>query len=70
MLRVQHRVASPPATRRCARAAARPRSTILKDRDGYEICFVGEEGFDDLSHTKRGDERIDWGDRAARGGDG
>eukprot|EP01136_Pigoraptor_vietnamica_P036882 Opistho-1_new@104065 len=42
---------------------------ILADRDGYEICFVGEEGFAALSTTKPGDERIDWATRAESGGD-
>eukprot|EP00744_Colponema_vietnamica_P018701 GILI01026401.1.p1 GENE.GILI01026401.1~~GILI01026401.1.p1 ORF type:complete len:342 (-),score=84.83 GILI01026401.1:47-994(-) len=36
---------------------------ILKDRDGYEICFVEELGFVDLSTTKEGDDFIDWAAR-------
>lgn len=40
--------------------------TILKDVDGNEICFVGEEGFVDLSTTKPGDEVIDWVGREKR----
>jgi len=36
---------------------------ILKDRDGYEICFVEEEGFDDLSKPVEGAGIIDWNTR-------
>ncbi|MFN3817240.1 VOC family protein, partial [Brevundimonas sp.] len=53
-----------------AHAQADVEVTILADRDGYEICFVGEAGFDDLSFAKPGDELIEWAARAARGGDG
>eukprot|EP00128_Syssomonas_multiformis_P013133 Colp12_sorted_trinity150504_noHs@35514 len=42
---------------------------ILVDRDGYEICFVGEVGFNDLSTTKPGDEVIDWETRKGNGAD-
>lgn len=42
--------------------------TILADPDGYEICFVGDIGFYDLATPLY--DRIDWGLRAARGGDG
>lgn len=38
---------------------------ILKDRDGYEICFVEEAGFHDLCTTKPGDETVDWEKRKA-----
>ncbi len=38
---------------------------ILKDRDGYEICFVEENGFHDLCTTKPGDEKVDWEKREA-----
>eukprot|EP01125_Pyxidicula_operculata_P022132 TRINITY_DN8902_c0_g1_i1.p1 TRINITY_DN8902_c0_g1~~TRINITY_DN8902_c0_g1_i1.p1 ORF type:complete len:316 (-),score=80.03 TRINITY_DN8902_c0_g1_i1:66-1013(-) len=37
--------------------------TILADRDGYEICFVGELGFDDLSTLKPGFDFINWEER-------
>ena len=33
---------------------------ILCDRDGFEICFVGREGFNALSTTKEGDDYIDY----------
>jgi len=42
---------------------------ILQDPDDYEICFVGEKGFDDLCTTKSGDENIDWKYRQENGGD-
>lgn len=42
--------------------------TILSDPDGYEICFVGDIGFYDLATPLY--DRVDWGLRAARGGDG
>jgi thiol-disulfide isomerase/thioredoxin len=42
--------------------------TILADPDGYEICFVGDVGFYDLAKPLY--DRVDWGLRAARGGDG
>eukprot|EP01137_Pigoraptor_chileana_P023149 Opistho-2@88991 len=42
---------------------------ILADRDGYEICFVGEEGFAALSTTKPGDDAIDWAMRTDNGAD-
>lgn len=38
---------------------------ILQDPDGYEICFVEEEGFHDLCTTKEGDEVIHWEQRQA-----
>lgn len=38
---------------------------ILKDRDGYEICFVEETGFHDLCTAKPGDDNIDWEKRKA-----
>ena len=34
---------------------------ILQDRDGYEICFVGDKGFFDL--CKPTYDTIDWTDR-------
>ena len=40
---------------------------ILADRDNYEICFVGDEGFRELSQLKEGDERIDWAQRRENG---
>eukprot|EP00386_Alphamonas_edax_P004960 GDKI01015585.1.p1 GENE.GDKI01015585.1~~GDKI01015585.1.p1 ORF type:complete len:343 (-),score=66.28 GDKI01015585.1:383-1411(-) len=40
--------------------------TILADPDGYEICFVNEDGFNDLSTLKPGLDFINWGERAAR----
>ena len=42
--------------------------TILADPDGYEICFVGDVGFWDLAKPLY--DKVDWGLRAARGGDG
>jgi len=42
---------------------------ILQDPDEYEICFVGEKGFDDLSTTKSGDEIVDWNKRSDFGAD-
>jgi len=42
--------------------------TILADPDGYEICFVGDVGFYDLATPLF--DKVDWGLRAARGGDG
>lgn len=44
--------------------------TILADPDGYEICFVNEDGFYDLCSLKPGDDYIDWEERASLGGDG
>ncbi len=41
----------------------------MKDPDGYEICYVGEKGFDDLSTTKKGDDFIDWEKRGELGAD-
>ncbi len=38
---------------------------ILKDRDGHEICFVGEAGFNDLSKPQPGAEIINWKQRSA-----
>jgi len=43
---------------------------ILTDPDGYEICFVNEDGFNDLCSLGPGDDYIDWAERAALGGDG
>lgn len=43
--------------------------TILSDPDGYEICFVGEEGFDDLSTLRAGMDFIDWDAREVRDSD-
>eukprot|EP01012_Entosiphon_sulcatum_P069286 TRINITY_DN999_c0_g1_i1.p1 TRINITY_DN999_c0_g1~~TRINITY_DN999_c0_g1_i1.p1 ORF type:complete len:425 (-),score=93.63 TRINITY_DN999_c0_g1_i1:181-1455(-) len=43
---------------------------ILADRDGYEICFVGADGFWDLSKLRPGNDFIDWEARASKGGDG
>jgi len=42
---------------------------ILQDPDEYEICFVGQKGFDDLCTTKSGDENIDWKYRQDNGAD-
>ena len=42
--------------------------TILADPDGYEICFVGDVGFWDLATPLY--DRVDWGLRSKRGGDG
>jgi len=42
---------------------------ILADPDGYEICFVGEEAFIDLSTVKAGDEVVDWAVRQEKGAD-
>lgn len=42
---------------------------ILQDPDDYEICFVGEKGFDDLCTTKPGDDNIDWKYRQENGAD-
>ena len=42
--------------------------TILSDPDAYEICFVGDIGFYDLATPLY--DKVDWGLRAARGGDG
>ena len=42
--------------------------TILQDRDGYEICFVEDVGFAELSRPTY--EKIDWDGRSRRGGDG
>ena len=33
--------------------------TILQDRDDYEICFVGEEGFDDLCSLFPGSDFVE-----------
>lgn len=44
--------------------------TILQDPDGYEICYVNEDGFYDLSATKPGDDFVDWDSRAYYGADG
>eukprot|EP00948_MAST-09A_sp_MAST-9A-sp1_P001310 g1310.t1 len=43
---------------------------ILKDRDNYEICFVGRPGFDELCTAAPGDDYVDWKWRASKGGDG
>jgi catechol 2,3-dioxygenase-like lactoylglutathione lyase family enzyme len=40
---------------------------ILLSPDDYEICFVGEEGFDDLSAPEAGAELIDWEKRRSLG---
>jgi hypothetical protein len=42
---------------------------IIQDRDDYEICFVGEEGFNDLSKPAPGVDAIDWEARAENGAD-
>eukprot|EP01083_Nonionella_stella_P048150 128937_1 len=42
---------------------------ILEDVDGYEICFVNQNGFDDLCTTKSGDDNIDWNARSQKGAD-
>ena len=42
---------------------------ILLSPDDYEICFVGEEGFDDLSAPVLGAEFIDWEKRRLLGAD-
>eukprot|EP01095_Lingulamoeba_sp_RSL-Kostka_P000905 TRINITY_DN111_c0_g1_i2.p1 TRINITY_DN111_c0_g1~~TRINITY_DN111_c0_g1_i2.p1 ORF type:complete len:289 (-),score=115.44 TRINITY_DN111_c0_g1_i2:102-968(-) len=42
---------------------------IIQDRDDYEICFVGEEGFNDLSTPFDGCDNIDWEKRASMGAD-
>jgi len=42
---------------------------ILTDRDGYEICFVGEVGFNDLSKPFDGADYINWEERTEYGGD-
>uniref|UniRef100_A0A7S2ELB3 VOC domain-containing protein n=1 Tax=Trieres chinensis TaxID=1514140 RepID=A0A7S2ELB3_TRICV len=42
--------------------------TILTDPDGYEICFVGDEGFYDLAVPLY--DKVDWDLRTRRGGDG
>jgi len=42
---------------------------ILQDPNDYEICFVGEDGFDDLCVAKPGDENIDWKYRQENGAD-
>lgn len=42
--------------------------TILADPDGYEICFVGAEGFYDLAEPLY--DLIDWRLRESRGADG
>ena len=42
---------------------------IVQDRDDYEICFVGEAGFNDLSAPAEGADRIDWEARRENGGD-
>eukprot|EP01096_Ripella_sp_DP13-Kostka_P005895 TRINITY_DN2056_c0_g1_i1.p1 TRINITY_DN2056_c0_g1~~TRINITY_DN2056_c0_g1_i1.p1 ORF type:complete len:299 (+),score=158.43 TRINITY_DN2056_c0_g1_i1:101-997(+) len=42
---------------------------ILQDRDDYEICFVGEAGFNDLSKPFDGAGNIDWAARAENGAD-
>ena len=42
---------------------------IIQDRDDYEICFVGEEGFNDLSKPVPGADAIDWAARAESGAD-
>eukprot|EP01006_Ploeotia_vitrea_P020969 TRINITY_DN53298_c0_g1_i1.p1 TRINITY_DN53298_c0_g1~~TRINITY_DN53298_c0_g1_i1.p1 ORF type:complete len:302 (+),score=51.08 TRINITY_DN53298_c0_g1_i1:32-937(+) len=43
--------------------------TILTDVDGYEICFVGEKGFNDLCALKPGVDYVDWEARAENGAD-
>jgi len=42
---------------------------ILLDRDDFEICFVGKEGFDSLSQPLEGSEFINWDKRHEEGGD-
>jgi thiol-disulfide isomerase/thioredoxin len=42
--------------------------TILRDRDGYEICFVEDEAFYELATPTY--DVIDFVERAQRGGDG
>ena len=42
---------------------------ILQDVDQYEICFVNQDGFDDLCTAKPGDEKIDWEQRSEKGAD-
>jgi len=42
---------------------------ILQDRDDYEICFVGEEGFNSLSLPIEGNDFIDWEKRLEDGAD-
>lgn len=42
---------------------------IVQDRDDYEICFVGEAGFNDLSAPQEGADAIDWEARAENGAD-
>ena len=42
---------------------------ILQDIDNYEICFVNQDGFDDLCTTKDGDDKIDWDKRKEKGAD-
>ena len=36
---------------------------ILRDPDGFELCFVEVDGFDQLSAPRKGAERIDWAER-------
>ncbi|CEL98616.1 unnamed protein product [Vitrella brassicaformis CCMP3155] len=40
--------------------------TILEDPDGYEICFVNEEGFYDLCEAVPGDDYVNYAERAKR----
>jgi len=40
---------------------------ILSDRDQYEICIVGEEGFNELSKAVVGAEFINWEERIGNG---
>jgi lactoylglutathione lyase len=42
---------------------------ILQDPEGYEICFVGERGFDELSTIKKGQDFVDWNRRSENGAD-
>lgn len=42
---------------------------IISDPDDYEICFVEDEGFRDLSKPVAGADKIDWDARAELGAD-
>ena len=39
---------------------------ILRDPDGFELCFADESAYDALSAPREGAERIDWAARERR----